>query len=259
MRELFAGTADCYRRFRPPYPVEAFDWIIAQHGLNGTGRLLDCGCGTGGVFLGLARWFSHTIAIDPDDAMLATARLTAAENRIDAITFLHSRAEDVPDSTAPLRMATFGASFHWTDRIMVAQRLDKLVETDGAIVILSPSSLWTGRARDWKEVVIDTIKRWLGEERRAGSGTYGARPLHEECLRETRFCALTEMTFLQRHVWTMEGIIGYLFSTSFASRAVLGDKADGFERDLRARLSRLSPEGRFEDEIEHSVISAKRR
>ena len=67
------------------------------------------------------------------------------------------------------------------------------------------------------------------------------------------------MTFLQPHVWTMDGIIGYLFSTSFASRAVLGDKAEGFERDLRARLSRLSPEGRFEDEIEHSVISAKRR
>src|SRR5438128_246497 len=84
MHELFAGTADCYRRFRPPYPVETFDWIIAQHGLNGMGRLLDCGCGTGGVFLGLARWFSHTIAIDPDDTMLATARLTAMENRIEA-------------------------------------------------------------------------------------------------------------------------------------------------------------------------------
>jgi len=193
MHELFAGTADCYRRFRPPYPVEAFDWIIAQHGLNGTGRLLDCGCGAGGVFLGLARWFSHTIAIDPDDAMLAAARLTAMENRIEAITFLHSRVEDVPDSTAPLRMATFGASFHWTDRIMVAQRLDKLIETNGAIVILSPSSLWTGRARDWKEVVIDTIKCWLGEERRAGSGTYRARPQHQECLIETPFCALTEI------------------------------------------------------------------
>jgi hypothetical protein len=206
----------------------------------------------------LARWFSHTIAIDPDDAMLATARLTATENSIEAITFLHGRAEDVPDSTAPLRMATFGASFHWTDRVLVAQRLDKLIETDGAIVILSPSSLWTGRACDWKEVVIDTIKRWLGEERRAGLGTYEARPLHQECLKETPFCALTEATFLQPHVWTTDSIVGYLFSTSFASRAVLGEKAGEFERDLRARLSHLSPDGRFEDEIEHSVISAKR-
>jgi SAM-dependent methyltransferase len=259
MRELFAGTADCYRRFRPPYPVEAFDWIVAQHGLDGTGRLLDCGCGTGGVFVGLARWFAHTIAVDPDDAMLAMARLTAAECRVEAIAFLHGRAEDVPDTGAPLRMATFGASFHWTDRILVARRLDQFIEPGGAIVILSPASFWTGRAQGWKTIVIDTIKRWLGEERRAGSGTYVKRPLHQECLIETPFCALTEVTFLQPHVWTMDGIIGYLFSTSFASKAVLGNKAEGFERDLRARLSDLSPGGLFEDEIEYSVISARRR
>jgi SAM-dependent methyltransferase len=259
MRELFADTADCYSRFRPPNPAEAFDWIVAQHGLDGAGRLLDCGCGTGGVFLELARRFSHTIAMDPDDEMLAMARLTAAENHLDAITFLHGRAEDVPDTVAPLRMATFGASFHWTDRIMVAQRLDQLIEPGGVIVILSPASFWTGRARGWKTIVMDTIKRWLGEERRAGPGTYGQRSLHQECLKETPFCALTEATFLQPQVWTTDSIVGYLFSTSFASRAVLGEKAEGFERDLRVRLSDLSPEGRFEDEIEYSVISAKRR
>jgi SAM-dependent methyltransferase len=258
MRELFAGTADCYRRFRPPYPSEAFDWIAAQHRLDGTGRLLDCGCGTGRVFVGLAGWFSHTIAMDPDDDMLATARLTAAEEHVEAITFIRGRAEDVPDAVAPVRMAAFGASFHWTDRITVARRLDKLVEPDGAIVILSPSNLWTGRARDWTEIVIETIKCWLGEERRAGSGIYAARPLHQECLKQTPFCQLTEATFVEPRVWTADSIVGYLASTSFASRAVLGEKAEGFERDLRARLSRLSPEGRFADEIEHSVISAKR-
>ena len=43
------------------------------------------------------------------------------------------------------------------------------------------------------------------------------------------------------------------------SGEVLGEKAEGFERDLRVRLSDLSPEERFEDEIEYSVISAKRR
>jgi hypothetical protein len=78
-------------------------------------------------------------------------------------------------------------------------------------------------------------------------------------LKETPFCELTEATFLQPQVLTTDSIVGYLFSTSFASRAVLGEKAEGFECDLRVRLSDLSPEGRFEDEIEYSVISAKRR
>jgi SAM-dependent methyltransferase len=259
MTELFAGTADHYHRFRPPYPREAFDWIATRHGLDGTGRLLDCGCGTGNVFAGLAKWFSHTIAMDPDAGMLAMAKRTAADEHIEAITFVLGRAEDIADTIGPLRIAAFGASFHWTDRIAVARHLDKLVEPGGALIILSPSSLWTGRVFGWKVVVIDTIKHWLGSERRAGPGTFLARPLHQECLKQTPFCALTEVTFVQPHVWTCESIIGYLYSTSFASRAVLGDNAASFEKDLRERLSRLSPDGQFADEIEYSVISAHRQ
>jgi SAM-dependent methyltransferase len=259
MSELFAGTADYYRRFRPPYPREAFDWIVMRHGLDGRGRLLDCGCGTGTVFSGLAKWFSHTIAMDPDPEMLAVARRTAADERIGSITFALGRAEDIADTVAPLRMAAFGASFHWTDRIAVARHLDRLVEPNGAIVILSPTSLWTGRVFEWKAVVIDAIKRWLGDERRAGPGTFPARPMHQECLKQTPFCALTEARFVQPHVWKYDGIIGYLYSTSFASRAVLGDKAANFEKDLRERLSGFSPDGLFTDEIEYSVISACRK
>jgi SAM-dependent methyltransferase len=258
MTELFAGTADHYRRFRPPYPQEVFDWIVTRHGLDGTGRLLDCGCGTGNVFAGLAKCFSHTVAMDPDAEMLAMARRTATDERIEAITFVLGRAEEIADTIGPLRIAAFGASFHWTDRVAVARHLHKLVEPNGALVILSPSSLWTGRAFEWKEVVVDTIKRWLGSERRAGLGTYLARPLHQECLKQTPFCALTEVSFIQPYVWTYDSIIGYLYSTSFASRAVLGDNAENFEEDLRGRLSVLSPDGQFADEIEHSVISAHR-
>jgi len=41
MTGLFPGTADHYRRFRLPYPQETFDWIVARHGLDGTGQLLE--------------------------------------------------------------------------------------------------------------------------------------------------------------------------------------------------------------------------
>ncbi|MGJ4952339.1 class I SAM-dependent methyltransferase [Bradyrhizobium sp. HKCCYLS20291] len=258
MTDLFAGTADHYRRFRPPYPQDVFDWIVTQHRLDGTGRLLDCGCGTGHVFVGLAKRFSQTVAMDPDAEMLAAAKTTAAVERIASITFMPGRAETIPDAIGPLRLAAFGASFHWTDRIAVARRLDRLIEPDGAIVILSPGSFWSGREFEWKGVVLDTIKRWLGHERRAGAGTYSARPLHQECLEQTPFRALTEATFVQSYVWTTDSLIGYLYSTSFASRAILGDNAANFEMDLRARLSRLSANGLFDDEIEHSLISARR-
>ena len=196
--------------------------------------------------------------MDPDAEMLAMAQRTAADERIGTITFMPGRAENIPDTIGPLRMAAFGASFHWTDRIAVARHLDRLVEPDGAIVILSPSSFWSSRMFEWKAVVLDTLKTWLGNERRAGPGTYSPMPVHQECLAQTPFCAFTEATFVRSHVWTYESIVGYLFSTSFASRAVLGDNAADFEVDLRRRLSGLSPDDSFADEIEYSVILARR-
>jgi SAM-dependent methyltransferase len=257
MNEPFKGTADYYQRFRVPYPAEVFRHIAAERRLNGRGRLLDCGCGTGQVCVPLSGWFEDTIAIDPDAEMLALAARIARQQGIENITFRRLRAEDLPDSLGPVRLATFGASFHWTDRVAVAKRLDSLIEPDGAIVVLSPSGIWSG-TQAWKSTVLETIRAWVGEDRRAGDAIYRPGPLHQECLRQTPFCALTEATITQHHVWSTDSIIGYLFSTSFASRAVLGEKLEKFERDLRERLASLSPSGRFSDEIEHTIISATR-
>jgi len=47
MTDLFAGTAGYYARYRPGYPAEVLAHLRATFGRDGTGRLLDLGCGTG--------------------------------------------------------------------------------------------------------------------------------------------------------------------------------------------------------------------
>jgi trans-aconitate methyltransferase len=252
---LFKGTAEYYERFRVPYPAEVFRYIVAEHRLDGRGRLLDCGCGTGRVCIPLSAWFEDTIAIDPEAEMLAVAARLAGQQQARNIAFHRMTAEELSTSLAPVRMATFGASFHWTDRVSVATRLHELIEPGGAIVILGPSGLWTG-PQPWKAVVRETIRIWLGEDRYKAGGSYLAG--HQECLKQTPFCALTEWSVRRCHTWMLDAVIGYLLSTSLTSRAALGENAEGFERDLRDRLVRHAPCGRFPDEIEYTVISAKR-
>jgi ubiquinone/menaquinone biosynthesis C-methylase UbiE len=255
--DLFLGTADYYERNRPTYPQEVFDWVITEHKLDSRGRLLDVGCGTGQVALPLSQWFDEVIAIDPEQRMLQIGELTARQRNITNVRFLSMRAEDVSNEMSPLRLVTFGASFHWVDRVVVANRIYEMLEPGGGLVILAPSSIWRG-AEPWKEVAVRTIKDWLGEERRAGSGMFKTAPRHEECLAQTPFSDLRVVDIHQLHVWTADSLIGYLFSTSFASKAVLGHLVEPFEKDLRNRLAMLATDDQFSDQIEYTIISGQK-
>jgi SAM-dependent methyltransferase len=256
--DLFLGAAEYYERCRIPYPADVFSWIVDEYRLDGRGRLLDGGCGTGQVALPLSRWFEEVVAIDPDEQMLQVAGRTALERGITNVRFVRIRAEEVPIEIAPLRLVTFGASFHWMDRVLVARRFYELIEPGGGLVVLAPSSIWRGHEL-WKKVVIRTINDWLGDERRAGSGTFNSGPLHEECLAQTPFSEVKIVTIHKAHVWNADSLVGYLYSTSFASKAVLGDAQKRFEGDLRNRLARVSPENEFPDTMEFTIISASKR
>jgi SAM-dependent methyltransferase len=253
----FAGTAENYQRYRVPYPDEVFDWIRHEYGLDGRGRLLDAGCGTGYVCLPLSRWFEDVVAIDPEPDMLRAAERAARMQGVANVRFLRQSAEDVSPSLAPLRLVTFGNSFHWTDRARVAHAFFSLIAPGGGLVALASSSVWEGE-QPWKVTLLDTINAWTGQGRRARSGRLPGAPLHQDVLRETPFGEPRVVDIVKRHTWTTDTLIGLLYSSSLQLPRVLGDRIGGFERDLRNRLIRLAPDDRFVDDIEFTIISAKR-
>ena len=63
---------------------------------------------------------------------------------------------------------------------------------------------------------------------------------------------------VKRHTWTTDTLVGVLYSSSLQLHRVLDDRVGEFERDLRNRLIRLAPDDRFVDDIEFTIISAKR-
>src|SRR5271170_2154706 len=59
--------------FRPPYPLEVYDTLLEL--MRGHPRiLLDAGCGTGKITLGLIDQIDRVDAVDPSAAMLQVAR-----------------------------------------------------------------------------------------------------------------------------------------------------------------------------------------
>ena len=138
----FAGVAEDYERYRVPYPDELLDWIVREYGLDRRGRLLDVGCGTGYACLPLSAWFEDVVAIDPEPDMLRVAARVAHERSVTNVRFLRLSAEDLPPALAPLRLVTFGNSFHWTNRVKVAHAVFPLIAPGGGGVILASSTVW---------------------------------------------------------------------------------------------------------------------
>jgi SAM-dependent methyltransferase len=68
---IYEGAAAHYRRGRPPYSPELEAVLTEELGLDGSGRLLDGGCGPGVLTVRLAHLFEEAVGLDPDTAMLA--------------------------------------------------------------------------------------------------------------------------------------------------------------------------------------------
>jgi len=255
---LFASTACYYARYRPGYPQSFFDYLVETFRLDGTGTLLDLGCGTGQLALPLARRFSSVIALDPEPEMLEAGAALAAERGVDNIRWVAGSDRDVSSGMGPLRMVTIGRAFHWMDRETLLPTLYELLE-DNAPLVLTAEETESFEPENWKAVVNGVVKEFLGEQRRAGDSVYVPPPERfEQTLSKSIFGGYEEVTFPEVRTWTVEQIIGHLFSTSFSSRRLLGDRADEFERVLRERLEEFNPSGEFFERVKVQALVSVR-
>jgi hypothetical protein len=91
---LFTGTAWYYARYRPGYPEAFFADLVARFHLDGTGRLLDMGCGTGQLTIPLAQHVAAAIGMDPEPEMLAEAARQAQAAHVTNVTWAQGSSVD---------------------------------------------------------------------------------------------------------------------------------------------------------------------
>jgi ubiquinone/menaquinone biosynthesis C-methylase UbiE len=245
---LFTGTASAYAEFRPPYPVELIDLLAGV--APGHDRLVDLGCGTGELARPLSRRFGEVLAVDPEPGMIAAGTQRAAADGIDNIGWLVAKAETAelgPPHSVDL--LTIGSAFHWMDRPLVLQLARTVLRPAGVLAVVGGNSPWTG-SQPWQQVIVEVLEQLLGPGRRAGDGVF-RRPAepHQVVLARHGFSDVEQRDFATPYEWTLDTILGYLGSTSFASRAVLGDRAEEFETILTARLLELNPAGVFTESL----------
>jgi SAM-dependent methyltransferase len=254
---LFEGAAAHYRYGRPAYSPQLEPVLTEELDLDGSGRLLDGGCGPGILTVRLAHLFEEVVGLDPDAVMLAEGRRVAAERGIANIRWVQAAAEDLPETApGPYRLITFGQSFHWTDEARVAEALYDMLEPGGALSLIvhtvegrpvppSPGAPPIPHAEIGK-----LVEKYLGPARRAGQGVAPVRTHRfEDVLVRTRFGAPRSIFVpgIPDLVRDSESVLSGYFSMSSSAPHLFGDRADDFAADVRALLATRSPEGVFWD------------
>lgn len=144
----------------------------------------------------------------------------------------------------------------------MAQETFEWLVPGGFLALLWTGVPWLGQS-EWQNVTAEAIKTWMT---RAGTTDRIPSNLdrvleedpHDVVLGDAGFEIVGKFEFAVPYQWAIETLTGFLFSTSFLSRAALGDQASRFETDLRTRLLAVEPSGTFEQSLSFAYHLARR-
>jgi SAM-dependent methyltransferase len=251
---LYEGSASYYARGRLPYPPELAAALRDDLDLDGTGRLLDVGCGPGSLTLLLAPLFAEVVGVDPDPGMLAEAKREAAQRGIRNARWAALPAEALPADLGSFRVATFAQSFHWMDQPRVAATVRDMLDPGGSWVHLNATTHEGVDAPPLhfppppRAEIGELVRAYLGPVRRAGSSPLpeGTPSGERGVMIAAGFSDPRRVTVAGHiHERSEDDVVASVFSLSWAAPHLFGERREDFERELRRLLRRTSPEGRF--------------
>jgi len=235
--ERFDGTAEYYARYRPGYGGPAFAYLAERFDLDDQTRVLDLGCGTGHVAIPVAGYAGEVVGMDPNEEMLAVARERAVAAGRENVEWVRGSDSDLDESLGPVRLATLGRSFHWMDQERTLERLFRMADPKGGVAILTDRDWLLRGEEEWQADVYDVAGGYLDDlPERTGPEVEYDDPW-DELVAEHGFTDVEVTRFESRREWTVERIVGYVFSLSFGSPRRFGDDAAAFEAAVRERLA----------------------
>ncbi|KQR16074.1 bifunctional 2-polyprenyl-6-hydroxyphenol methylase/3-demethylubiquinol 3-O-methyltransferase UbiG [Cellulomonas sp. Leaf334] len=258
---LYEGSAGHYAVGRMAYPTALADVLRDELGLDGSGRLLDVGCGPGSLTRLLAPLVASAVGVDADAGMIAEARRSG----VAGVEWRHLRAEELPADLGTFRLVTFAQSFHWMDQPRVARAVRPMIEPGGAWVHVAATTDRGVEGDDplphprppWDQVD-ELVVGYLGPVRRAGQGVLpsGTRGGEEDVLREAGFHGPQRLEVVRGDVVkrSTDELVSAVHSLSSAAPHLFGPRIQEFDDDLRALLRSASPSGTFAERVRDVAV-----
>ena len=254
--DRFRSAAAHYLRGRPAYAEALIRDVALLCGLDGTGTLLDLGCGPGQLARAFRPHVAAAVGLDPEPEMLAVAREMTEAAGLD-VTFREGSSQDLTPGMGPFRLVTIGRAFHWMDRPETARRIDELLVPGGALVLFSadamdvPENAWRARFNAALEQATGGARR---QPWRAPSWVR-----NDMVLLGSPLSAVRRMTVIERRRTPGSALLDRALSMSSTTQARLGDGVAALRKSLDEVVAEVADAAGMVMEVVESVAVIAQR
>jgi SAM-dependent methyltransferase len=132
--ERFSTRVADYVRFRPSYPLELFETLVAECGLGPNSVIADVGAGTGIFTRLLLECGNPVFAVEPNDEMRRAAEQSLAN--YPKVVALKGTAEATGLADHSVDFITCAQSAHWFDRSRTQSEFRRILRAGGWLVLV---------------------------------------------------------------------------------------------------------------------------
>lgn len=228
--ERFTDRVEDYAQYRPSYPADAIDTILA--GLGDASLLVsaDIGAGTGIASTLLAQRGVQVHAIEPNQAMRHAGRV--ATKLIEAVTWHDGTAQATGLDTNSVDLVVCAQSYHWFEPSAACAEFGRILKPAGRLALM------------WNDAdETDPVARGYYEIVRSVSTT-GKTTSHQAVDQAPTVCTpfdaaeVRSFRFNNKQHLSVEGIIGRAMSASYVPKT--GPQSQKVIKQLRQLHARYA-------------------
>ncbi|MEK3936932.1 class I SAM-dependent methyltransferase [Sporosarcina sp. FSL W7-1349] len=132
--DKFTDKAEVYAKYRPSYPPEYVEYLIAESGLQEGCMIADIGSGTGIFSRQLLERGFTVIGVEPNDDMRTLAEQSLQPDS--RFISLRATAENTTINDHSVDLVTAAQAFHWFDKNKFSVECQRILKQDAKVALV---------------------------------------------------------------------------------------------------------------------------